>query len=139
MSSVWEKVNLNIAEVLRKYKTVAVVGLSPKVQRASHGVAFYLQQVGYTIIPVNPNYKEILGQKCYPSLKDVPVPVEIVDIFRRAEDVPPIVDEAIAIGAKVVWLQSGIINEPAAQKALHAGLAVMMDVCMKVEHMTRAF
>jgi predicted CoA-binding protein len=139
MSSVWNQVNQHIGEVIKQYKNIAVVGLSPKPFKASHGVAFYLQQVGYNIIPVNPNYDEILGQVCYPSLKEAPDTIEVVDIFRRAEDVPPIVEEAIAIGAKAVGLQSGIINEQAAQNALDAGLKVMMDVCMKVEHMRHAF
>jgi len=139
MPSIWNLVNRTIDEVLKQYKNVAVVGLSPKPHRASYGVAVYLQQVGYNVIPVNPNYKEILQQTCYPSLKEVPGPIEIVDIFRRPEDVLPVVEEAIEVGAKAVWLQSGIVNEQAAQTALDAGLQVMMDVCMKVEHMRRLF
>ncbi len=128
------RVNQNIPEILEKYKTVAVVGLSPKPYRASYSVAAYLQQEGYHIIPVNPGHNGILNETCYPSLSAIPEPVEIVDIFRRSEHILPIVEEAIRIQAKVIWMQSGIVNETAAQLALDAGLDVVMDACMKVEH-----
>lgn len=123
-----------IAAILKRYKTVAVVGLSSDPARPSFQVAQYLQQHGYRIIPVNPACQEILGEKCYPSLQDIPFPVEVVDVFRRVEAVPAIVAEAIAIGARVVWLQLGLISEEAARQARSAGLEVVMDRCMKVEH-----
>jgi len=128
------RVNQNIPEILKKYTTVAVVGLSPKPYRASYSVAAYLQQKGYRIIPVNPGHNSILNETCYPSLSAIPEPVEIVDIFRRSEHILPIVEEAIRIQAKVIWMQSGIVNQTAAQRALDAGLDVVMDACMKVEH-----
>jgi predicted CoA-binding protein len=104
-----------------------VVGLSPDEGRPSHGVARYLKEHGYHIIPVNPGAKEILGEVCYPDLSSIPEPVETVDIFRRSETVPPIVEEAIKIKAKAVWLQEGVINEAAAKRAREAGLLVVMD------------
>ncbi len=134
MNSIWTRVNQNIDGILQHYKTIAVVGLSPKPYRASHSVAAYLQHQGYRIIPVNPGHSSILGETCYATLSDIPEPVEVVDIFRRSELVFPIVEEAVRIGAKAVWLQSGIINEAAAKLALDAGLEVVMDACMKVEH-----
>jgi len=134
MNDLWQKVNTNIPDILQNYKTIAVVGLSPKSYRPSHSVAAYLADAGYTIIPVNPGQSEILGQKCYKKLSDIPGPVEVIDIFRRSESVLPIVEEAIQIGAKVVWMQSGIVNELAAKLALDAGLDVVMDACMKTEH-----
>lgn len=134
MTDLWKKVNTKIPDILQNYRTVAVVGLSPKPYRPSHSVAAYLAGVGYTIIPVNPGHSEILGQKSYKNLADIPGPVEIVDIFRRSESVLSIVQQAIQIGAKVVWMQSGIINEQAAKLALDAGLDVVMDTCMKIEH-----
>lgn len=124
-----------IEETLKGYKTIAVIGLSPKEDRPSHNVAKYLKSQGYKIIPVNPNASEVLGEKSYPDLKSIPDKVDIVDIFRRPEDVPPVVDEAINIGARVVWMQEGIINEEAAEKARKAGLEVIMDRCMLKEHM----
>lgn len=124
-----------VRAVLKKYKTVAVVGLSPKPERDSHKVAKYLKEEGYDVIPVNPGQKEILGLKSYPSLKAIPIPVDVVDIFRRPEAIPPIVDDAIEIGAKVVWMQLGIAHNEAADKARKAGLEVVMDKCMKIEHM----
>lgn len=133
MDSIWNKVNQNIPEILRRYRRVAVVGLSDNPYRASYGVASYLLKLGFTIFPVNPNYTQVLGLTCYPDLPAIGQTIEIVDIFRRAEDVPPIVEQAIQIGAKVIWMQSGIINEAAAQKALDAGLDVVMDVCIKME------
>jgi uncharacterized protein len=126
-----------ILEILKKYKTIAVVGLSSNPIRPSHDVSAYLQSVGYRIIPVNPNEKEVLGEKSYARLEDVPEKIEIVDIFRRAEDVPPVVDGAIRVGAKVVWMQLGIENDAAAQKARDAGLTVIEDACMLVEHKRR--
>lgn len=124
----------DIERILKEYKTIAVVGLSPREDRPSHNVAKYLKSQGFRIIPVNPNATEIFGERCYPDLKSIPAKVDIVDIFRRSEDVPPIVDEAIAIGAKVVWMQEGIINNEAAEKARKAGLEVVMDRCMLKEH-----
>jgi len=120
--------------ILKGYRSVAVVGLSPDLNRASHRVAAYLAHHGYEIIPVNPNVEEMLGMLSYPDLQSLPQSVEIVDIFRRSEEVPPIVDEAIKIGAKVVWMQEGITNEEAAAKARDAGLLVVMDKCMLKEH-----
>ena len=121
-------------DVLRAYRTVAVVGLSSNEEKPSHGVARYLQEHGYRIIPVNPTESEVLGEKSYPDLRSVPEPVEIVEVFRRPEDVPPIVEEAIAIGAKAVWMQEGTANVEAARRAREAGLAVVMDRCMRTEH-----
>ena len=123
-----------IEEILKQSRTVAVVGLSPRPERDSYDVARYLQENGYRIIPVNPSAQEILGERCYPSLTAVPEQVDIVDIFRRSEDVPPIVEEAISIGARVVWMQLGIVHEEAAQGARARGLDVVMDRCTKVEH-----
>lgn len=126
----------DIARILSEYRTVAVVGLSPRPEKPSYEVASYLQGRGYRIIPVNPAAKEVLGETSYPSLAAIPEPVDIVNIFRRSEDVPPIVDAAIQIGAKVVWMQLGIANEAAASRARRAGLKVVMDKCMKTEHQT---
>jgi predicted CoA-binding protein len=125
-----------IQEIFRKYNTIAVVGLSREEDRPSNRVASYLKKVGYKIIPVNPGQKEILGEKCFASLSEIPEKVEIVDIFRRPEQVLPIVEEAIKIGAKVVWMQDGVINDQAAQKAQEAGLVVVMDRCMYRDHST---
>ena len=122
----------------RDAKTIAVVGLSPKPDRPSHRVAHYLLDQGFTVIPVNPGQTEILGQKCYDSLaaasSAIGQPIDIVDIFRKSEDVPPVVAEAIAIGAKNIWMQEGVINEEAAALARSRGLAVVMDRCLMVEH-----
>ena len=126
----------DLRQILATSKTIAVVGLSNKPERPSHEVASYLQDEGYRIIPVNPHITEVLGEKAYPSLRDVPKPVDIVDIFRRPESVPPIVEDAIAVGAKVVWMQSGIVNEEAAARAEAAGLTVIMDACMRSAHRT---
>jgi predicted CoA-binding protein len=123
-----------IADVLKKAKTIAVVGLSPSPFRPSYGVAAYLQTHGYKIIPVNPTVDEVLGQKSYRSLRDIPEKVDIVNIFRRPESVPPVVDDAIAIEAPVVWMQEGVIHEKAAEKARRAGLFVVMDLCILKEH-----
>jgi predicted CoA-binding protein len=121
-------------EILITSKHVAVVGLSPKANRPSFKVAAYLKEQGYKIIPVNPQEREVLGELSYPDLDSIPGPVDVVDIFRRSELVPPIVEEAIKIGAKVVWMQEGVINEDAAERARDAGLKVVMDRCMLKEH-----
>ena len=126
---------MDIAEILRNSRTVAVVGLSDKPERPSFQVAEYLMANGYAIIPVNPNIASWKGIKAYPSLSEVTVKVDVVDIFRKSEDVPPIVDDAVAIKAKAVWMQLGIVNEAAAAKARAAGIDVVMDRCMKIEHM----
>jgi predicted CoA-binding protein len=115
-------------------KRVAVVGLSSDPSRPSYDVARYLQRQGYTIIPVNPKETEVLGEKSYPTLSDIPEPPDVVDVFRRPEYVGEIVDEAIKVGAKAVWLQLGVTNEEAARTAREAGLLVVMDRCMKIEH-----
>jgi len=122
------------AKILNEYHTVAVVGVSPNPKRPSCRVASYLTRHGYHVIPVNPNTQQILGKTSYPDLGSIPEKVEVVDIFRRSEEVPPIVDEAIKIGAKAVWMQEGVINEEAASKARDAGLLVVMDKCMRKEH-----
>lgn len=120
--------------ILQEAKTIAMVGLSANPFRPSHFAAIYMLAEGYNVIPVNPREQEILGQKSYASLRDIPVPVDIVDIFRDPKAVPPIVEDAIAIGAKVVWMQLGVINEAAAARAREAGLEVVMDACVKIEH-----
>ena len=124
----------SLRRILTENKRVAVVGLSADWSRPSNFVGKYLLEHGFEVIPVNPKYEEILGQKCFPSLKSIPTPVDIVDLFHRAERVPPFVDEAIAIGANVVWMQLGIVHEEAAQKARDAGLEVVMDRCIKIEY-----
>ncbi|MFC1904802.1 CoA-binding protein [Chloroflexota bacterium] len=121
-------------ETLNSSRVVAVVGLSPNPDRPSHTVANYLKDNGYKIVPVNPTAKEVLGEVCYPDLSAIPEPVDVVDIFRRSEDVPPIVEEAMKIGAKAIWMQEGVINEGAASHARDAGLLVVMDRCMLKEH-----
>jgi predicted CoA-binding protein len=126
-----------ILEILKKYKTIAVVGLSSNPVRPSYGVTEYMQRAGYRIIPVNPNEKEVLGEKSYARLEDVPEKIEIVDVFRRAEDVPPVVEGAIRVGAKVVWMQLGIENAEAAERARAAGLMVVEDACIFMEHRKR--
>ena len=133
------KINNKIPEILKSFRQVAVVGISDKPHRPSHYVSEYLLHAGFTIFPVNPRYEEVLGLKCYPTLSDIPHPVEIVDIFRRPDTVMPVVEEAIKIGAKVVWMQQGVINHEAAQKALDAGLLVVMDRCLKIEHSIHSF
>jgi predicted CoA-binding protein len=120
--------------ILERYSNVAMVGLSSNPYRPSHFAAMYLLAEAYNIIPVNPREQEILGRKCYANLREIPEPIEIVDIFRPPEAVPPIVEEAIAIGAKVVWMQFEVIHYEAARRAREAGLEVIMDHCMKVEH-----
>ena len=126
-----------IFDILTKYKTIAVVGLSSNPARPSHGVSEYMQSSGYQIIPVNPNETDVLGEPSYARLEDAPQKIEIVQIFRRSEEVPPVVDAAIRVGAKVVWMQLGIVNETAAEKARAAGITVVMDACMFVEHKKR--
>jgi predicted CoA-binding protein len=120
-------------DILRRYRTIAVVGASNDTAKPAGFVPAYLMEHGYRVIPVNPTETEVLGETSYPDLASVPEPVEVVDIFRHAEDVPPVVDEAIRIGAKAIWMQLGIVNEAAAQKAREAGLDVVMDRCMKTE------
>jgi uncharacterized protein len=123
-----------IAEMLRTAKVIAVIGLSPKPERPSHSVSAYMQAQGYKIIPVNPGQTEIMGEKCYTSLLDVPDAVDIVDIFREPGAVPEIVDQAIAKKAKAIWMQEGIIHNEAAGKARAAGLKVVMNKCIYKEH-----
>ena len=123
-----------VAEILHSARIIAVVGLSHKRYRPSYGVAEYLQSAGYRIIPVNPHESEVLGEKCYPDLDSVPEPIDIVDIFRRPEHVPEIVEAAIRKGAKVVWMQEGVVHEQAARRAEQAGLTVVMDRCILKDH-----
>ena len=123
-----------IRQLLTDARTIAVVGASSSPDRPSHGIMRKLLSVGYTVIPVNPRETEVLGQKAYPTLTDVPVPVDIVDVFRRAEDTPPIAEESVRIGAKTLWLQSGIVNDEAAAIARAGGLTVVMDACIGTMH-----
>jgi len=123
-----------IAQILQQAKTIAVVGISHKEDRDSHKVAKYLKEHGYKMIPVNPKYTEVLGEKCYPSLQDVPERIDIADIFRNLEAIPGIVDEAIAAGVGTVWMQLGLAHNEAARKAEAAGLRVVMNKCTKIEH-----
>ncbi|PWQ92151.1 CoA-binding protein [Leucothrix pacifica] len=123
-----------IQQILKETKTIALVGISHKTHRASHQVAKFLLEKGYTVIPVNPKYDEVLGQTCYASLEDIPVAVDMVDCFRRSEDILPLAESAIKIGAKVLWMQLGVINEEAAALAEAAGLKVVMDRCPKIEY-----
>ncbi|HEY3739489.1 MAG TPA: CoA-binding protein [Bryobacteraceae bacterium] len=120
--------------ILSKYRRIAMVGLSSNQFRPSYFAALYLLAEGYEVIPVNPREKSILGQTCYPTLAAVPGPIEVVDIFRDPSAVPAIVEEAIAVGAKAIWMQLGVIHEAAAERARAAGLEVVMDRCMKIEH-----
>ena len=129
---------LEISKILRDSKNIAVVGLSPKANRPSNQVARYLIDAGYNVIPVNPGQSEILGKKCYPDLESIKEHIDIVDIFRKQEDIPPIVESAIQINATVIWMQQGIFNEAAATVAREAGLKVIMDRCLKVDHMNLA-
>lgn len=133
----WKRDGDAVAQILRSAKTIAVVGLSSNPARASNQVAAYLKIAGYRIIPVNPNEMEVLGEKAYARLEDVPDVIDIVDVFRRSESVPPVVDAAIAVKAKVLWLQLGIENAAAAEKARAAGLAVVENACLLVEHKRR--
>jgi predicted CoA-binding protein len=127
----------SITEILQGSQVIAVVGLSSRRQRPSYGVTEYMQRAGYRIIPVNPNETEVLGEKCFARLEDVPGTVDIVNIFRRSEYVPTIVESAIRIGAKAVWMQEGVIHEAAAERARQAGLVVVMDACILKEHVKR--
>ena len=126
---------MSVVKILKSFRNVAVVGVSANGDKPSNVVFRYLMVQGYNVIPVNPTIDEVLGKKCYASLSAIPEKIDVVDIFRRSEDIPPIVDEAIKIGAKAVWMQEGIVNKPAAQKAESAGLLVVMDKCMRKEHM----
>lgn len=128
-----------ISEILHSARTIAVVGISGRRSRPSYGVAEYLQRAGYRIIPVNPNETSVLGEKCYPDLDSVPGPVDVVDIFRRPEYVPEVVEAAIRKGAKVVWMQEGVVNEDAARRAEQAGLTVVMDRCILKDHRRLAY
>lgn len=123
-----------LKHILAATKTIAIVGLSDKPERDSYRVARYLQEHGYRIIPVNPTVESVLGEKSYATVADIPTPVEVVDIFRRPEAVGPIVEEAVAAGSRIVWMQLGVVNEVAASMAEAAGLQVVMDRCMKIEH-----
>src|SRR5262245_8053009 len=123
-----------VHEILKAARVVAVVGLSDKHDRDSHRVAAYLQSVGYRVIPVNPAVTQVLGERSYANLREVPEKVDVVDVFRKAEAVPGIVDEAIAVGAKVVWMQDGVVHNEAAEKARAAGLKVVMNRCMLRDH-----
>jgi predicted CoA-binding protein len=121
-------------EILIASKTIASFGLSSNQEKESYWIVSYLKEQGYKIIPVNPTASEILGEKAYPDLESIPEQVDVVQVFRKSEDVPPVVDAAIKIGAKAVWMQEGIVNEAAAQKAHEAGLKVVMDACMRATH-----
>lgn len=123
-----------LRRILARSRTLAVVGLSAQWYRPSYFAAKYMQDHGYRIIPVNPRYDEVLGEKCYPDLRAIADPVDLVDCFRRSRDIPPIADAAIAIGAKVLWMQLGVVNDEAAQRAGDAGLDVVMNRCVKIEH-----
>ncbi len=123
-----------LAELLRSARRIAVVGLSDKPDRPSYGVAAYLQRAGYTIIPVNPTLTSVLGETAYPDLASIPEPVDIVDIFRRSEEAGAVVDEAISAGAKAIWMQLGVADAAASARAVAAGLAVVENRCLKIEH-----
>jgi len=123
-----------VANILRDARTVAVVGISQKEERDSNKVAKYLKEHGYRVIPVNPGCKEVLGEKCYPNLESVPEHIDVVDIFRSVDAIPGIVDEAVSVKAGAVWMQLGLVHNEAAEKARCAGLRVVMNKCMKIEH-----
>jgi uncharacterized protein len=123
-----------LKDILSTTKIIASVGLSGNQQKESYGIGIYLQEQGYQVIPVNPTATEILGEKAYPDLESVPVKIDVVQVFRKPEDVPPVVEDAIKVGAKVVWMQEGIVNEEAAKRAREAGLQVVMDACMRATH-----
>jgi uncharacterized protein len=123
-----------LKEILLSSKTIASVGLSSNPDKESYRIASYLKAQGYRVIPVNPTASEIMGETSYPDLPSVPEKIDVVQIFRKPEDVPPVVDDAIKVGAKVVWMQEGIVHEEAAQRAREAGLQVVMDTCMRVAH-----
>ena len=124
----------DLGKMLKESRTIAVVGLSNKEERDSHKVARYLKEHGYTVIPVNPKFGEVLGERCYPDLKAVPEHIDIVDIFRSVDAIPGIVDEALAVGAGNVWMQLGLAHEESAEKARCAGVPVVMNKCIKIEH-----
>ena len=126
-----------IQRILEECRTIAVVGLSSDPSRASHGVAGYMRRQGYTVIPVNPNETEVFGEKAYPDLAAVPEKIDLVDVFRRSDEAGKAVDEAIAVGAKAVWLQEGVVDRDAAQRALDAGLLVVMDRCWLKDHIRK--
>lgn len=128
---------MNEVDQIFAMRTIAVVGCSPRPERPSHYVAEYLKENGYRIIPVNPGHKEILGEKCYPSLSAIPEKVEVVDVFRRSEEVLPVIEEAIKIGAKALWLQDGITHPEGEEKARKAGLLVVSNDCMMRRHSNR--
>ena len=123
-----------LRRILAQSRTLAVVGLSAQWYRPSYFAAKYMQDHGYRIIPVNPRYDEVLGERCYPGLRAIPERVDLVDCFRQSQDIPPIAEQAIAIGAKVLWMQLGIVNDEAARRASAAGLDVVMNRCVKIEH-----
>ena len=127
-------INQDIVEILENYKKIAVVGLSNKPDRDSYSVANFMLKKGYQVFPVNPNCLKVFDITCYPDLKRISEPVELVDIFRKSEFIEPIVDEAIQIGARAIWMQLGVINEKAAEKASKAGMKVVMDRCWKIEY-----
>jgi predicted CoA-binding protein len=124
----------DVRRLLSAASTIAIVGASSNPERPSNGIMRQLKRVGYRVIPVNPNETEVLGERAYPSLLDVPEPIDIVDVFRRAEHTPAIADEAVRVGAKALWLQSGVTNEDAAARATAGGLTVVMDACISVMH-----
>ncbi len=126
-----------MTELLKRARTIAVVGLSSKRLRPSYGVSAYMQAAGYRIIPVNPNERQVLGEQSYPRLEDVPEKVDIVNVFRRSEQVPEVVESAIRIGAQAIWMQEGVVHEEAARRAREAGLEVVMDLCILKEHRAR--
>jgi len=123
-----------LKKILTKSRNIAIVGLSPKENRPSYQVAVYLQEAGYTIIPVNPGHESILGESCYPDLQTIPAKVDVVNIFRRSDHVVPIVQDAVKIGAAVIWMQLGIVNTHAAEIAEQAGMTVVMNRCIKIDH-----
>ena len=123
-----------LRRILSEHRTIAMVGLSATWYRPSYFAAKYLQEHGYRVIPVNPNYETILGERCYPDIDSIPEPVDVVDVFQRSEAVPPFAEAAIRHRAKVLWMQLGVVNEDAAELARQAGLEVVMDRCMKIEH-----
>lgn len=124
----------DLKTLLTEAKTIAVVGASPKPWRDSGAIAEFLVKKGYKVFPVNPQYQEVLGMKCFPDLKSIPEKIDIVDIFRNPDDVMPVIEEAISVGARSVWMQLNVVNEQAARKAEAAGLRVVMDLCIAVEH-----
>ena len=127
-----------MAEILREYKTIAVVGLSPKESRDSNKVARYLMDHGYEVVPVNPGQKEILGKQCFRSLEDIPFNIDLANLFLNPARIPPVVDQAIQKGVNAIWMQLGVVDNGSAQKAGNAGIRVVMDVCIMTEHMKHA-